>query len=287
VEELARAAAPGPFLVHTGLALPLVRALDPGGALAAEFASGERFGALAIPAGEPPDNSSPAVEADGEALRGEIPFVLAAPDVDTLLVPAGGEVFVVERGGKGVEVEPVSLTDLTRRAGHVRLDGARGARLGDGAAVAELVSRVGVLVAADALGAAQRMLEMTVAYVREREQFGVPVGSFQAVKHGAADMLVDVEAARSAAYYAAWSAGSDQPEAPLHAAVAKSFCCEAAARVADLALALHGAVGFTWEHDLHLFYKRAKADLALFGTPRLHRERVAGALALAPTATPA
>jgi alkylation response protein AidB-like acyl-CoA dehydrogenase len=124
------------------------------------------------------------------------------------------------------------------------------------------------------------MLDLTVEYARDRRQFGVPIGSFQAVKHAAAQMLVDVEASRSAAYFAAWSVQTGDSEAPLHASVAKAFCSEAAAHVADSALSLHGAVGYTWEHDLHFFYKRAQANLSLFGSPVQHREAVARMLPL-------
>ena len=121
---------------------------------------------------------------------------------------------------------------------------------------------------------------MTRDYVLERRQFGVPVGSFQAVKHIAAEMLVDIEPAHSAVYHAAWAVDARDPDAAMHASAAKALCTEAAARVADRALALHGAIGFTWEHDLHVLYKRAKASVALYGSPREHLERVADGLEL-------
>jgi alkylation response protein AidB-like acyl-CoA dehydrogenase len=121
---------------------------------------------------------------------------------------------------------------------------------------------------------------MTVEYVGQREQFGVVVGSFQAVKHTAADMLVEIETARSAVYYAAWALGSGDAAAPVAVSMAKAYAAPAAASVADKALALHGAVGFTWEHDLHLFLKRTHTARALFGAAGAHCERVAATLDL-------
>lgn len=140
--------------------------------------------------------------------------------------------------------------------------------------------RAAVLVAADSLGAAERMLRMAVEYSKQRHQFGVPIGSFQAVKHAAATMLVSVESARSLIYYAAASVDQRHGEAALHAAAAKAQACHGAERAADSALTMHGAVGYTWEHDLHLFYKRAKLDLQLFGSPTTWNERLAAALPL-------
>jgi alkylation response protein AidB-like acyl-CoA dehydrogenase len=139
-----------------------------------------------------------------------------------------------------------------------------------------------VLVAADALGAAQRMLDLTVEYVGQRVQFGVPVGSFQAVKHAAAEMLVSIEGTRAAVHYAAWAVGAGEPRGEVDAWVAKARSARAASSVADKALFLHGAVGYTWEHDLQLLFKRAKSDAQLLGGPDLYDDRIADALELVP-----
>jgi alkylation response protein AidB-like acyl-CoA dehydrogenase len=146
--------------------------------------------------------------------------------------------------------------------------------------LAVLGARAAILIAADSLGAAQKMLDMTVQYLGEREQFNVPIGTFQSLKHTAAEMLVDVEVSRSAAYFAAWSLDNGEADLGLHASVAKFVSGDAASRVADNALSLHGAVGFTWEHDLHFLYKRAKVNLSLFGTPGWHRQSIGDALPL-------
>jgi alkylation response protein AidB-like acyl-CoA dehydrogenase len=137
-----------------------------------------------------------------------------------------------------------------------------------------------VLAAADALGAMHRMLDLAVEYSLQRRQFGVPIGSFQAVKHAAATILVGVEAGRSVVYYAAASLDAGHEERLLHAAAAKAQVTAEAVRAADSALTMHGAIGYTWEHDLHLYAKRARLDEHLFGAPARWNERIADGLAL-------
>jgi alkylation response protein AidB-like acyl-CoA dehydrogenase len=185
-----------------------------------------------------------------------------------------------------VTVRRRTIVDRTRSLADVRLDGADARRIGtvSGEALRATASTAAVLVAADALGAAGRLLDLTTQYVGERRQFGVPVGSFQAVKHAAAEMLVDVEGARAAVHHGAWAVGAAADDARLHAAVAKSHACSAAVRVADKALFLHGAVGYTWEHDLQFTFKRAKSDALLLGSPDAWRDLIADDLGLAPPA---
>src|SRR6266550_315415 len=133
----------------------------------------------------------------------------------------------------------------------------------------------GDLIAADSVGGAERVTEMAVEYAKTRTQFGRPIGSFQAVKHRAADMLVDVESLRSAVYYAAWASEREQPDASLATSMAKAFAADAYRRVAQGGIQIHGGIGFTWEHDMHLYFKRAKSNEAAFGDATFHRERVA------------
>ena len=177
----------------------------------------------------------------------------------------------------GVRVRPRALTDRSRSFADVVLDGARGSAipLEAGAALDAAALRAAVLVAADALGVMEHMLDATAEYALQRKQFGVVIGSFQAVKHAAAEMLVKVESARSIVYLAAASVEAGHPDALLHAAAAKAQVCGAASAAADTALTLHGAVGYTWEHELQIFYKRAKLDAALFGSPTAWNERLA------------
>jgi alkylation response protein AidB-like acyl-CoA dehydrogenase len=146
--------------------------------------------------------------------------------------------------------------------------------------LARATELAGVLVAADSLGATDRMLDLAVTYSRQRKQFGVPIGSFQAVKHAAATILVGVEAGRSGIYFAAASIDARDPECALHAAAMKAQVTAEGSRAADTALTMHGAIGYTWEHDLHLFYKRVRLDEHLYGAPAAWNQLIAGALAL-------
>ena len=137
-----------------------------------------------------------------------------------------------------------------------------------------------VSLAAEQVGGAGRALEMAVEHARRRVQFGRPIGSFQAVKHLCAEMLLDLESARSAAFYAALAAARAGPDLPIAAALAKSCCSEAYVRVATDSLHVHGGLGFTWDHDAHLYFKRARSSQLLFGDPRHHREELARRLGL-------
>ena len=183
---------------------------------------------------------------------------------------ADDEVRVVDLDG--VALEPLDLIDATRRYS---------APLGDGVgepvpgAFAPATDRILIAVAADLVGVAQRAMEMAVEYAKDRKQFDRPIGAFQAVSHQCAEMLYDVEEARSLTYYAAWAADADPDSLPLAAAMAKARASEAAWAVCKASIQVHGGIGFTWEHDLHFLLKRARAGAQLFGTCGQHRERVA------------
>jgi alkylation response protein AidB-like acyl-CoA dehydrogenase len=244
-EELARAAAPSAAWLATVLAAPAL-AGRPG--LVAAALGGETA-ALLIPAEAVPD-CVPGLAVDGSgAVTGSVPRVL----------------------------------DRTRSAADVVLDraGSQPLPADADALLRDASARAAVLVAADSLGAAGRMLDLAVQYSTQRHQFGVPIGSFQAVKHAAATILVGVEAARSAVYFAAASVDAGDPQALLHAAAAKAQVTADGARAADGALTMHGAIGYTWEHDLQLFYKRAKLDEQLYGPPAAWNDLIADGLALA------
>ncbi|HTZ09523.1 MAG TPA: acyl-CoA dehydrogenase family protein, partial [Acidimicrobiales bacterium] len=168
--------------------------------------------------------------------------------------------------------------DRTRSLSWLAFDATPAVPLGDGEAADLLLDRAATAVSAEMLGAADHVLAMTVQYAKDRVQFGRPIGSFQAVKHRCADMLVDVEGMRSAAYYAAWAVGAGAPDADAAASAAKVWCSDAARRVMASALQVHGGIGFTWEHDLHLFLKRSELDQVSFGDAAWHRERLAALL---------
>lgn len=284
MEELARRAAPGDAFLGSTLGIPMVS-----GDWSDPVLDGAGRVALVVPADRPLDEE-PTVVVDGAGrLSGRVAVALGADRAETLIVPArtpdgGVELVLVDAGSPGVHVERRRLLDRSRSAGAVTLDGAVGSRAdGDAAALlAESSLRAAVLIAADALGAMATVLDLAVTYAGQRQQFGVPIGTFQAVKHAAAGMLVDVEAARSVVYFAAASVAAGHHDRALHAAVAKAQVVAAGARAADTALTLHGAIGYTWEHDLQLFYKRLKADEFLFGGVGRWNERIADALRLTP-----
>ena len=285
-EEFGRRAAPTSAWLGSMLALP---ALTPIPEAAKALLTDGVTTVMAAPAGSIP-GSRTAVRDDGSGLTGSVSTVLAASRARRLVVPAGGErpaLHLVEVDQAGVRIRPRALTDRSRSVADVELDGARGIviPLEVSEAVAAVCLRAAVLVAADALGAMEQMLDTTVEYTLQRKQFGVPIGSFQAVKHAAAEMLVKVESARSIVYLAAASVEAGGPDAVLHAAAAKAQVCGAAAAAADAALTLHGAIGYTWEHDLQFFYKRAKLDAELFGSPGVWNERLADQLSLVPDPT--
>lgn len=288
-EELGRVAAPWDRLLGAVLAQQLLGAAEsgPAGTLAAETAEGEQV-AILLADGRRGPGLWPEPVLSGDALTLEAAYVPGAAAATTLVVAVetggGPHLFGVDPAGAGVTVTPRPLVDHTRSLATVALEGASARDLGPvpEAAAARAGAAAAVLVSADALGAAAKMLELTTAYVADRRQFGVPVGSFQAVKHAAAEMLVDVEAARSAVRYASWAVDADAPDGLMWGSIAKSHTATTASRVADKALFLHGAVGYTWEHDLQFPFKRAKSDAWLFGSADHHRDRIAGYLALSP-----
>jgi alkylation response protein AidB-like acyl-CoA dehydrogenase len=246
LEELGYACAPVPFLGSALAALAIEHAGSPEQQQRwlPGLASGELRGALGTADALIPD----------------------APGADVVVVvdPAGATAHVAEG------VEEVESVDPTRR--HGRASGSGEALEGDAAAA---IDRALVAISAELVGVCQRSLDMTVAYVKERKQFGVAVGTFQAVHHGAAQMLLDTEGGRSATYYAAWAADAEPERLPMAAAMAKAWTSDAGRSVTGTAIQLHGGIGFTWEADVHWLYKRAQLDSALLGSAGTHRGRIA------------
>lgn len=216
--------------------------------------------------------------AEAAGAGGRARFALCGAEADVAVVAAPEGLFFAEH----FSARPVDWMDATRPVAHLTLDGP-GERLGDGASgtdrTAEALDRAAVALAAEMLGAAARVVELSVEYAKTRVQFGRPIGEFQAVKHLAAAMLLDVESARNAVWYAAWALDRGHPDAAIAASTAKAIAGEAAKRVTAGGIQIHGGTGFTWEHDLHLWFKRVRACDALFGDPARHRDRVAGILA--------
>ncbi|AXL70919.1 acyl-CoA dehydrogenase family protein [Pseudomonas sp. NPDC077186] len=285
-EALGRSAAPSGVLLASVGTLGFASRVPGAAEQLRGLLEGDATGALCVSAGLPADQGVSQVQINGERLSGVVPMVLEAPGASHLLVPIpadeGLELWLLQADAPGVEIQPRRLIDRTRRFGDVHLQDAQARYLGrlPRDAAREVNAIMALLIAAESLGAARRMLDMTVEYVGQRVQFGVPVGSFQAVKHAAAEILVDLEAAHSGIYYAAWALSEGQADGVPQAWIAKAFTTEAAVRTADRALMLHGAIGYTWEHDLQLFYKRAKLNQELLGSPRTYRERLAESLEL-------
>lgn len=248
--ELGRAGVPGPFLATTIAAA--VAARGGNADLAASLLSGEARAAWVEP------NADGAVVLDGPGAAigvtvGDDVSLVALADVERTTVPPIDEHTPVER----IAAVPDAVATSTDEADLVR---------------------AGVLLAAQMAGIAEATTAQSVEYAKDREQFGQPIGGFQAVKHRCADMLVDVEGMRSTVYWAAWCIGADDPEASVAASTAKTWCSDASKRVMASALQVHGGIGFTWEHDLHFFMKRAQLDQLAFGDASFHRSRLAALL---------
>jgi alkylation response protein AidB-like acyl-CoA dehydrogenase len=219
---------------------------------------------------------APEANVDGGRISGTFPFLPHGAAADLLLFHAGDDAWIVDLKGEGVTVTGHVTMDQTRPLATATLDRAVAERLEDGnAAIAAALAAGWICLAAEALGGAQAALDRTVAYARERVQFGRAIGSFQAYKHRLADMMVEIEQARSAVYWAACAVdeGSDDAALALHSA--KAFCADTFHMCAGNMIQLHGGIGFTWEHDAHLYFKRARSILTMLGDGRWHRERVA------------
>jgi alkylation response protein AidB-like acyl-CoA dehydrogenase len=230
-------------------------------------------------------------EGDEIVLDGSHAFVLDGHSADLLIVAArsrgttgheGVSLVVVPADARGLRRERRPTLDQTRRLARIRLDGVRvpatsllGEEGAAAPALAHTLQLAAVAQAAEQVGGAQRCLDLSVAYAKERVQFGRPIGSFQAIKHKCADMMVAVESARSAAYYAACVAAEESPELAVSASLAKAWCSDAYFDCAAQAIQIHGGVGFTWEYDVHLHFKRAKSTETFLGDPAWHREQVA------------
>jgi alkylation response protein AidB-like acyl-CoA dehydrogenase len=220
---------------------------------------------------------------DGWVLDGHKMFVLDGHVAHLIVVAArtaaGVSLFAVDGDAAGLTRTPLPTMDQTRKQARLEFSGTPATLIGaDGGAEAGLsktLDLAAIALAAEQVGGAQRVLDASVEYAKTRIQFGRPIGSFQAIKHKCADMLLEVESAKSAAYYAAWAAAEDSDELPVVASLSKSYCSEAYFHAAAENIQIHGGIGFTWEHPAHLYFKRAKSSELLLGDPSYHRELLA------------
>ena len=305
LEEMGRSLLPGPFLATALLGTPAIiaggsdeqkRSILPG------VAAGETTLTLALAEQSGRYDAggvSLAATAKGEdfSLSGEKFFVPDAHVADQIVVVArtgqgstaedGISVFVVDAKAPGVTITQLKTVDMTRRQCHVAFQdvAVSGAQVlgGVGAGwpiVQRTLDQAMAGLCTEMVGTGQQALDMAVAYAKERVQFGKPIGSFQAVKHKCVDMMVQVENARSLTYYAAWTVDENVPEARQAVPMAKAYCSDMCKTVTSEAIQVHGGIGFTWEHDMHLFYRRGLASEAAFGSAPVHREVVAQELNL-------
>lgn len=291
-EEMGKTVFPSPFLANTLAAQAILTLGDKAQKerLLPGLADGSVIGTLAVL------EESDRLDADGVqtkaaaqggavVLTGEKLFVADTEAAGLFLVAAreagGVSLFAVPRGAEGLATEPLAQFDATKRVGVVRLDGVRveaADRLGAAGKAWEGISRVldkGLIAfAAETVGAAQAALNLAVHYAKIREQFGTPIGRFQGVKHPCAEMHVEIESARSLAYYGGWVVDNDPAKASRYASMAKAAASEAADRAGEECIQIHGAIGFTWECDAHLYYKRGRYALLAQGSPDHHYDRV-------------
>ena len=290
-EEMGRALYCGPYFATVALAANLL--LSSGDEAAqAEYlpgiAAGETIATLAVTEedggwGIDSFATSAAPAGEGYALTGSKSYVIDGQNSSLFLVaataPGGVSVFAVEAGAPGLSVEEIPTLDQTRKMAQISFSNTPGRLVGaEGAGEAILTATMdlaAVALAAEEVGGASRCLEMSVDYAKSRIQFGRAIGSFQAIKHKCADILLEVESAKSAAYYAGWVASQDSEELAVAAPLAKAFCSDAYFQAAAENIQIHGGIGFTWEHDAHLYFKRAKASQLLFGDSAYHRAKLA------------
>lgn len=274
LEELGRAVAPVPFLTSAVVATEALLGCETDAGLLAELASGRRIGALAVALNVVPGGAFKAVRHEGGALHGELAGIADAAVADVLLVPADdGGLYAVD--SDAVTVTPQTSLDLTRPVATVRLDGASGRRLGAAEPAVRRALRAGAgLLASEQFGLAEWTLTETVRYLKDRKQFNRPVGGFQALKHRLAQLWLEVVNLRAAARGAAdaLATGNDVDVA---VAVAQAYAAPVAVHAAEEALQLHAGIGMTWEHPVHLYLKRAKADSIAYGTAGAHRAALA------------
>ena len=291
LEEMGRTLLPSPFLGSCVMAAQLLLALDDEEArkrLLPGIADGSTVASVAFAEETGSWNAADvatAASTDGDRWRidGSKAYVLDGHAADVYLViartPDGVGVFEVAGTAAGVAREAAQTMDLTRRLASVRFDSAAAQQIGTVAATGQalevMLDHTRIAIAADALGGIGRVLDMAVEYAKVREQFGRPIGSFQAIKHKCASMLVELEATRSAVYYALWAAATDQPDRPVVAVLVKAYGVDAYLGAAGENIQIHGGIGFTWEHPAHLFLKRAKSSQVLLGDSDLHRQLLA------------
>jgi alkylation response protein AidB-like acyl-CoA dehydrogenase len=279
MEEAGFALLPGPFFSTVALAAPVFEALgspDQKKKYLAPICHGQARSTVAmLEAAASWDSADVQMSAQGGKLTGQKLFVTDAAVADSIIVVARNGVFVVEAKAPGVTIAPMSSMDITRKQYSVKFNNTPAEKLGELAGLNRALDISTAALVAELVGGMQRSLDLTVQYAKTRKQFGKPIGSFQAVQHQCADMYLETESSRSAAYYAGWALEENTPDAATAVSIAKMYASDAARSIGNHGIQIHGGMGFTWENDLHLYYRRAKASETTLGDATFHRERIA------------
>jgi len=291
MEEIGRAVAPVPFLSSAVLAtVALLGAGDT--TTVSELAQGALTAALAVPLSTAPGDPVAGVDIGADGLIGQVTSVAGAAEADVLVIPVtspdGLELHTVARGAVGLEVSPLLALDMTRPLADLRFLGVASSPVGPRVGSADAALRVALetgaaLLASEQLGLAQWCFDTTLAYVKQRKQFGRAIGSYQAIKHRLADLWLEVGSATAAARYAADTRARGDEDADTAAAIAQAYCGDVAVHAAEECVQLHGGIGMTWEYPAHLYLKRAKSDQLALGTAYRHRARLAELVDLPPS----
>jgi alkylation response protein AidB-like acyl-CoA dehydrogenase len=282
MEEAGRALLPGPFfstVVLAGSVLDAVCTPALKSKYLAPVCRGEVRATVAILEASASWNPRDVqLSATNGKLTGEKFFVPDAASANFIIVVARNGVFVVDSKAPGLKISPMSGMDLTRKLYVVEFNNTPAEELGSVAQLPRAFDIATAALAAELVGGMQRTLDITVEYAKTRKQFGKPIGSFQAVQHHCADMYLETESSRSAVYYAGWALEEKAPDAATAVSIAKMYASDAGRTVGNRGIQIHGGMGFTWENDVHLYYRRAKASETAFGDATFHRERIASAV---------
>ena len=289
MEEAGRALLPGPFfstVVLAGSVLDAVGSPAHKKKYLAPICRGEARATVAILETSASWNLRDVqLTAANGKLTGEKLFVSDAGVADFILVVARNGVFIVDAKAKGLKISPMLSMDLTRKLYALEFKDTPAEQLGPNTNLPRALDIASAALAAELVGGMQRTLDLTVEYAKTRKQFGKPIGMFQAVQHQCADMYLETESSRSAVYYAGWALEENASDASTAVSIAKMYASDAARTVGNRGIQIHGGMGFTWENDLHLYYRRAKASENAFGDATFHRERIASLVIDAPGVT--
>jgi len=279
MEEAGRALLPGPFfstVVLAGAVLDTVCSPADKHKYLAPICRGEARATVAILESNASWNPGDVqLTASNGKLSGEKVFVTDAAIADFIIVVARNGVFVVDSKANGLKISSMSAVDLTRKLYVVEFTNTPAEEIGASADLAHAFDIATAALAAELVGGMQRTLDITVEYAKTRKQFGKPIGMFQAVQHQCADMYLETESSRSAVYFAGWALEENAPDAATAVSIAKMYASDAGRTVGNRGIQIHGGMGFTWENDVHLYYRRAKGSETAFGDATFHRERIA------------